>query len=136
MIDTNVILDALMVREPWAEAAQAVLLAVAEEKVQGFITASTVTDIYYIVRKALGDKERAKQALLGLFTAITVLDVTGVDCEKAMGLSLPDYEDALLACCGKRHKVDLIVTRNVKHFAGSPIKAVVPEEILKKLAQK
>ena len=38
LIDTNVVLDALMVREPWAASAQAILLAVAEEKAEGCIT--------------------------------------------------------------------------------------------------
>jgi predicted nucleic acid-binding protein len=133
LIDTNVILDALMEREPWAKSAQAILLAVAEEKVEGCITASTVTDIYYILKKTLGDKERVKLVLLGLFASITVLDVTGADCEKAFELSMPDYEDALLAYCGKRHKADLIVTRNPKHFAGAPVKAISPDETLQKL---
>jgi predicted nucleic acid-binding protein len=129
LIDTNVILDALMEREPWAESAQALLLAIAEEKAEGFITASTVTDIYYILKKQLGDKEKVKQALLGLFASVSVLDVNGTDCEKAFELALPDYEDALLAYCGMRHKVDFIVTRNSKHFKESPVKAVTPDEM-------
>jgi len=133
LIDTNIVLDALIVREPWAESAQSVLLAIAEEKAEGCITASTVTDIYYILQKTLKDKEQTKQALLGLFASINVLDVNGTDCEKAFELSMSDYEDALLAYCGKRHKADLIVTRNPKHFVGSPVKSISPEDVLKKL---
>ena len=133
LIDTNIILDAIMNRKPWSKSAQEVLLAVAEEKVNGYITASSFTDIYYILRKHLGDKEQTKQALLGLLVVVNVLDVTGLDCEKAFDIPISDYEDALLAFCGKRHKVDYIITRNLKHFEGSPVKAIPPEELLKNL---
>ena len=133
LIDTNVILDAMMNREPWAKPAQAVILAIAEEKAEGCITASSFTDIHYLLRKHLRDKEQTKGVLLDLLIVVNVLDVTGADCEKAFDLPMSDYEDALLAHCGKRHKVDCIVTRNRKHYEGSPVKAVEPEEILKSL---
>jgi len=133
LIDTNIILDAMMNREPWAKAAEKIMLASAEEKIEGCITASSFTDIHYLLRKHLEDKERTKQALVGLLTVVHVLDVNAADCEKAFDLPMSDYEDALLACCGKRHKVDYIVTRNLKHYEGSPVKAAAPEDILKTL---
>ncbi|MDR2525283.1 MAG: PIN domain-containing protein [Oscillospiraceae bacterium] len=133
LIDTNVILDALMVREPWAASAQAVLLAIAEEKADGCITASSFTGLYYLIHKHLRDNEQTKQVLLGLLSSINVLDVTGADCEKAFELPMSDYEDALLAYCAKRHKVNLIVTRNPKHFEGSPVKVIEPDALLKTL---
>jgi len=131
LIDTNIILDVLMNRPPWAKAAQDVILAVAEEKAEGCVTASSFTDIHYLLYKHLKDKEKTKQALLGLLTVVNVLDVNGSDCEKAFDLPMSDYEDALLAYCGKRHKIEYIVTRNIKHYEGSPVKAVEPDEILK-----
>ena len=73
---------------------------------------------------------KTKQALLGLLSIVSVLDVNGVDCEKAFDLPMADYEDALLAQCGKRHKVGFIVTRNANHYEGSPVKAVNLDEIL------
>ena len=133
LIDTNIILDALMEREPWAKCAQDILLAVAEEKVEGCITASMFTDIYYILRKHIVDKEKLKETLFGLMTVINVLDVTGVDCERAFELPVNDYEDALLAYCAKRYKADYIVTRDESHFEGSPVKAVSPEAMIEKL---
>ena len=134
LIDTNIILDALMKREPWVESAEAILLAAAEEKAKGCVTASTFTDIYYLLRKRLADKEQTKKALLGLLAVVDVLDVTGVDCAKAFDLPMSDYEDALFAHCGKRHKVDCIVTRDIKHFDGSPVKVMQPDEFIKNLA--
>ncbi|MCL2718610.1 MAG: PIN domain-containing protein [Lachnospiraceae bacterium] len=133
LIDTNIILDAMMNREPWAKAAQNIILAVAENKAEACITASSFTDIHYILQKKLRDREKTKQALLGLLAVINVLDVTGTDCEKAFDLPITDYEDALIAYCGKRHKVNYIVTRNLKDYTGSPVEAIAPEEIIKRL---
>jgi len=133
LIDTNVILDALMKRTPWVGAAEAILMAVAEEKVTGYITASTFTDLYYLLQKRLQNKELTKQTLLDLITVVDVLDVTGTDCERASDLPMTDYEDALLAYCAKRHRVGRIITRNVKHFAGSPIIAIEPGDFLETL---
>ena len=133
LIDTNIILDAMMIREPWAESAQDIILAIAEEKAEGYITASSVTDIYYLLRKHLKDKEQTKKAIIGLLSIVNVLDVNGIDNEKAFDLPLSDYEDAVLVCCGKRHKMDRIVTRNTKDYKDSPVQAVEPDEIMKDL---
>ena len=133
LIDTNIILDALMAREPWAKSAQKILLAIAEEKAEGYITASTFTDLYYLLHKYLQDNEQTKQALLGLVASVNILDVTGTDCEKAFELPMSDYEDALLAYCANRHKAGHIVTRNEKHFEGSPVPAISPENLLRML---
>ncbi|GHU86696.1 hypothetical protein FACS1894198_6980 [Clostridia bacterium] len=62
-----------------------------------------------------------------------MLDVNGNDCEKAFELPMGDYEDALQASCAKRHKMDKIVTRDAKHYEGSPVKIVSPEDVVKKL---
>ena len=133
LIDTNVILDALMNREPWARSAEAILLAVAQEKIRGCITASTFTDIYYMLRRHAHDKDQTKQALLWLLAVVEVLDVTGNDCERAFDLPMTDHEDALLAYCAKRHHMDRIVTRNQKHFEGSPVAVLLPDDFLQTL---
>ena len=131
LIDTNIILDALMSRDPWEESAQNLFLAIAKEKAEGCITASSFTDLYYLLRKHLHDNEKTKQTLLGLLAVITVLDAHGTDCEKAINHAMTDVEDALLAQCANRHKVSYIVTRNSKHFQNSPVKPISPDDLLK-----
>ncbi|MDR0515047.1 MAG: PIN domain-containing protein [Coriobacteriaceae bacterium] len=131
LIDTNVILDACLSREPWREAAERLIVACAEEKVTGCVTASSITDIYYILNKTLHSTEQAKQSVQKIITILDVLDVNGTDSERALDLPLSDYEDALLACCAKRHKAEYIVTRNLKHFEGSPLKVISPGDLLK-----
>ena len=133
LIDTNVILDACLSRAPWNENAEQIILACAAEKAIGCVTASSITDIYYVLHKELGSAGQARQSVMKIITLLDVLDVTGTDCERALDLPMSDYEDALIAYCARRHKADLIVTRNPKHFEGSPVKIISPEDALKKL---
>lgn len=133
LIDTNVILDAMLSRSPFGEAAQKLFIMAAEEKINACITASCVTDIYYLLHKHLHDDTKCRQELLKLFTLFNILDVTGSDCEKALELPIPDYEDALLAACAKRGKIECIITRNIKDFNGSSVKAISPDDFLKSI---
>ena len=117
-------------RTPYDASAERIFLFVAEEKLNAFITASSVTDIYYLLQKHLHDQYQAKQVLMKLFSLFEVIDVTGSDCEKALSLPMKDYEDALLATCARRRKLDLIITRNLKDFADSPVKVIALDDFL------
>ena len=130
LIDTNVILDAGLNRIPFNASAEKILLLVADEKVNASITASSVTDIYYFLKRDYHDSDRAKEMLINFFNIFEVIDVTKNDCEKALGLPMDDYEDALLSTCAKRRRIELIITRNLKDFAESPVKAISPDDFL------
>ncbi|NSW92457.1 MAG: PIN domain-containing protein [Firmicutes bacterium] len=133
LIDTNVVLDAMLSRSPFAEAAQKLFIMAAEEKINAHITTSSITDIYYLLHKHLRDKERCKQEIFKIIKVFNILDVTGPDCEKALELPMADYEDALLAACAKRRKMECIITRNIKDFGGSPVRTVLPGDFLKSI---
>jgi len=51
LIDTNVILDIALEREPFAEHAVLLFKTAHKNRIQMFMTATTVTDLYYIARK-------------------------------------------------------------------------------------
>lgn len=130
LIDTNVILDAVTGRSPFNTNAEKIFLLAAEDKVSACITANSVTDIYYLTRKHLQSIEEAKIILLKLFAIFQILDVSGADCEKALELNMSDYEDALIATCGKHAKSEWIITRNIRDFINSPVPAIDPEDFL------
>ena len=130
LIDTNVVLDAMLSRSPFAETAQKLFIMAAEEKINAHVTASSITDIYYLLHKHLHDKKRCRQEIFKIIKLFSILSVAGSDCEKALDLPLADYEDALLAECAKRSKMECIITRNVKDFEGSPVRAVLPGDFL------
>ncbi len=110
VFDTNVLLDAIMAR-PGAEAATQLLQTVAEERIEGVITANTITDIYYVARKKIGDK-KAREALFELLSIFDVAAVDGSVCTDALSLPMADYEDAVMAVCADRDGAGYIVTRD------------------------
>ena len=130
MIDTNIILDVLMEREPFYEQSKAVLMLCEENRINGFISASTATDIFYLVRQALGNTDDAYTALGHMLNIVKVLTVTNEDINSAFLKRARDFEDCLLATCAKSNRCDGIVTRNKRDFQNFGIPLFSPEEIV------
>lgn len=131
MIDTNIFLDVLLQRDPFFESSKAVLKLCEDKKVQGFLSASSVTDIFYIVRKGLQSTDSAYRALGSILDIVKVLTVTNDDVLNAFMQKASNFEDCLLATCARSNKCSVIVTRNKKDFLDFGITLMSPEEILK-----
>ena len=130
MIDTNIFLDVLLRREPFFESSRDVLKLCEDKKVQGFLSASSVTDIFYIIRKGLQSTEAAYKALGSVLEIVKVLTVTNEDVLNAYIQRAADFEDCLLATCARSNKCTAIVTRNKKDFLSFGITLLSPEELL------
>jgi len=130
LLDTNVIVDALQLREPWNKAAESIFLKVANNAFIGCITAKSVTDIYYLCHHTLHDDAKTRSLISKLFQLFQVLDTAGVDTEKALASDVSDYEDAVMVETALREKCDCIVTRNVKDYPASAIPVYTPDEFL------
>jgi predicted nucleic acid-binding protein len=130
MIDTNIILDVLLEREPFFEQSRNVLNLCESKDIYGFISASTATDIFYIIRKALGSTDEAYTALGHILNIVKVLTVTNDDVNQAFLQKSKDFEDCLLATCAKSNKCNGIVTRNKKDFLSFDITLYSPDEIV------
>lgn len=131
LVDTNIIIDALTGREPFREAAEQIFLLAANQIEDMYITASSATDIYYLVRKHLHDTGQATQTMAKLYELFDILDVTSADCREALFSEVKDYEDAVISVCAKRNQMDYIVTRNIRDYGFSKIRALLPDELLK-----
>lgn len=132
-LDTNVILDALATRKPWNEYAEKILEYASIGMIQTNISASSATDIYYILRKHTNDAQIAKKQLEKLFQIVSVLEVSQEDCINALASNIADYEDAVIEQIVKRHKLDCIVTRNLKDFKNASVKYIAPDQLLAQL---
>jgi predicted nucleic acid-binding protein len=132
VIDNNVLLDALLNRAPFNEAAEKILLGCAESHT-GCITANSLTDIYYVLRK-MTNAATAKKNIKKLIDLFVILPVSEEDCASALALPTDDFEDALIIECAKKAKADCIVTRD-KNFlqTASPVKIISPEDMLIKI---
>jgi len=136
MIDTNVLLDALANREPYVAASSAILLAAAKGEIDLLISASAITDLYYLVRKHLRDSDEARDVLRDVMDLIDIVQVGKVECHQALELPMTDFEDALLVCCAKNSGAEYIITRNLKDFKNSPVEAIEPALFLAKFFAK
>lgn len=130
MIDTNIFLDVLAEREPFFKDSKAVLDLCENKRVQGFLSASSATDIFYLVRRQLHSVDLAYKALGSVLDIAKVLTVTNEDVLNAYLQRASDFEDCLLATCAKANQCDAIVTRNKKDFLSFGITLLSPEELL------
>ncbi|MDE6388373.1 MAG: PIN domain-containing protein [Lachnospiraceae bacterium] len=135
LVDTNVIIDALTSREPFREDAEQIFMQAANRIEDMYITASSATDIYYLVRKYLHSTEQAKSVMSKLYDLFHILDVTASDCKEALLTEMSDYEDAVISCCATHNHIDYIVTRNIKDYEKSRVQAILPDQLLKMVNQ-
>ena len=127
LCDTNVILDVLLEREPFVKASEEVLRLCEKRTINGFTTASCITDIFYIVHKYLHSTVHSYQAIEKLLEIIDICDVTKNDVREALLRKAPDFEDCLVATCAKSIHCNYIVTRDAKGFADLGIPILAPE---------
>jgi predicted nucleic acid-binding protein len=133
LIDTNVVLDALAAREPFRAEAESIFMLAAKEKFQGLVTANSITDIYYLVRKNASEAI-AREVLHNLLQLFAIVDINGKDCARALESPIEDYEDALVAVCASKIGADYIITRDEGFLqARSPVSVVAPAGFLKLL---
>ena len=90
--------------------------------------ASTITNIYYIVRRAAG-VEKALYAIIQVLTDLHICAVERTILEQAIALNFRDFEDAVQCACAVAHGVDAIVTRDASGFVGAEIPVMSPGEL-------
>lgn len=95
----NVLLDALLAREPFVADAAFLLESVEAGEIEGFMSATTITDVYYLVRRQTGSAETATKSVIQL---LALMEICGVDrrvVEQAIALGFDDFEDAIQVAC-------------------------------------
>lgn len=131
LIDTNVLLDFLLGREPYFSNADRIIKLCVEQKIQGFMAAHSISNMFYILRKDMSAETR-REVLLNLFDILAIEAIDSVKVIAALKNSaFMDLEDCLQSDCAGKIKADYIVTRNTKDFEISEVPAVLPEDFLK-----
>lgn len=134
MCDTNVVLDVLLDREPFVQDSYKILSLCEEHRIHGFVSASSITDIYYLTRKYTHSTELAYRTIGKLLEIVKVCSVTNNDVLVAYQKKAKDFEDCLLATCAKSIGCDFIITRNKRDFEEFDIPLLTPTELLKQLS--
>ncbi len=128
-MDTNVVLDVLLEREPFVQAAVDVFCLAEHSRIQAFLCATTITTIDYLLMRSL-PAAKARKALWKLVSLFEIATVNRPVIERALDSKICDFEDAVLDEAGQLARVESIVTRNMKDFAESALKIFDPAEFL------
>jgi len=130
LFDTNVILDVLIDRQPFSEPAVQLMLKVEKSEIQGFICATTIITIYYLISKTLGNIA-AKKHIKSFMSLFEIAPVTRTVLENALTNQFNDFEDSVLHESAIHSGAEYIVTRNISDFKNSNIPVFEPVDLLK-----
>lgn len=130
LVDTNIILDVLCNRLEFVEASSKVWKLCELDIIDGFISALSVTNIVYILRKELTPQKT--QEMINIIALIfKIVDLKAVDLKNASDMYSSDFEDAVQISQANRIGADYIIARNIRDFKESKVSAVKPVDFLK-----
>lgn len=127
-VDTNVLLDILLERTPWANEA-AVLFSMADRKEIELLCCSLSfsTAIYLMQRFKYTRKEIvSKLSIIKSICTVTTVNEAVID--RMLQSDFNDLEDAIQYYSALAFGAEAIVTRNTKDFAASKIPVVSPHD--------
>lgn len=135
LIDTNVVLDVLLNRAPFCSVAAEVLNLSDSGNVREYISASAITDIYYIANRQMKDKAAVKNMIRTLLDVVSVAGVTEAEITKALESEWNDFEDSVQHAVAVVNGFDGVITRNPIDYKQAEIAVWTPEEIVKIIRQ-
>jgi len=115
LIDSNILLDVMTTRQPFFETSTKVIEILKKPEFTGYVSASSITDIFYIARRELKDKKVVLQLIKDILKCLKVATVSENEINKALELDWNDFEDA-------------IITRNAKDFKANEVPTISPED--------
>lgn len=134
LIDTNIVLDVLLNRVDFVQHAVQIL-KLPEYTVQKYVSASAITDIYYIARQEIKNKSQVKALLKTLLQVVHVADVSESDILSALDSDWTDFEDSVQNAVAESHDFGVIITRNKNDYKKSNLKVFSPSEFLEKFLE-
>ena len=134
LIDTNVVLDVLLQREPFCRTAAEVLNLTQRDDVREYVSASAITDIYYIANKQMNDRESVRDLLKRLLMVVSVAAVSEREIQNALNLAWGDFEDSVQYSVALMNEMDGIVTRNPNDYQEANMRIWLPEQALELFA--
>lgn len=131
LIDTDVLLDVALGREPHVEASAALLRELERRPRQAFVAWHTLANLTYLLRG--GGGARPKEFLRDLTTIVAIAPGDGPAFRRASTLRMKDFEDAMQVGAALEAGCDVVVTRNVRDYRSAPIEAITPSQALERM---
>jgi len=134
LLDTNIILDIALKRLPYFESSSQIFEKIGANSINGYVAATTIADIYYIVCKEKG-ATTAKDFISNLIKFVDVLGVHKDHILHALGSKVQDFEDAIQSSVAEHIGINILITRNTKDYIHSPLFILTPEQFIKHLEE-
>lgn len=129
LLDTDVVLDFVLEREPFAEGARKLFELIAPKAFDGYVSGITPVNIFYLGRKVKG-AGATKRAISDLLAAVRVCPVDQNVLSEALASPVADYEDAVQHAAAEAGQLDAIVTRHVSDYKNAALPVFTPADFL------
>jgi len=130
LLDTNIVVDFALKRAPFYSGASKVFSLILSGKCEGFLTATTVTDVFYLLKKENG-RDQTVEYLKSIFDFIDILSIDKDLILNALYSDWKDFEDAVQAQAAVENELDVIITRNTKDFKqNTTVRILTPDEFV------
>ena len=132
LIDTNVLLDVLLKRDPHFQDSAAVWKLCETERAEGYVSALSFANMIYVMRRELTPAQ-IQDVLERMKLIFRFADLSASALSRAAELQWPDFEDAVQRVIAEQIHADYIIARNVRDFKGSQVMAFTPAEIVARI---
>lgn len=132
LLDTNIVLDYLGANQGFSDDAEKLFELAEKRQDIKLVSSSAITDIIYVLRRAVKDRDILKRKFESFRKRISILSVTEADIDKAFSRDWKDFEDAVQYTVAESNNVDCIITRNQKDYEEDRIPVFTPQEFIEK----
>lgn len=129
-VDTNVIIDALTLRDYEFKPSKALLYNITEGRIKGYICSKQITDIYYIFRKYYSKESDIRECVKKITSFFEILPLLKGDIMACLKTTMPDFEDAIICEIAKVNMINIIVTNNIRHFENCGKMVLTPKQFI------
>ena len=132
LLDTNIVLDYLGANQGFSDDAEKLFELAEKRQDIKLVSSSGITDIIYVLRRAVKDRDILKRKFESFRKRISILSVTEADIDKAFSRDWKEFEDAVQYTVAESNNVDCIITRNQKDYEEDRIPIYTPQEFIEK----
>lgn len=132
LIDLNIILDVFLERKGFEASSDVVQLS-ENGSYNLYISAHIVSTLAYLLENAKVPRSQIIKHIDWMLQVFAVVPVNGPLLSLALKSNVHDFEDAIIEQAAHVSGSSLIITRNLKDFKTSTVKAVAPEQFLQSL---
>lgn len=129
-LDTNVIVDAMTLRDSALKPSQKLLRFIAVGKVKGIICSKQITDIHCIFKKYYSTPQQINNSLKVITKLFEILPLFKGDILACLNTEMNDFEDAILDEVATVNVIPYFVTNNIDDFKNSKSMVLTPEQFL------